>query len=245
MKKIRETFNLSLLFALLLTFVGGFLELYSLKVHGVFAGMQTGNLITMFTALVDGKTTRALFRLAVIGVFFLGCFLSEMIRLFLKKRKRRWEPVILVGEIVFLLPLFFLPAKGRDIIAEMAEPTGIDIVADIFLALFSSFQYASFRTVNGTSYASTMMTNLLTSIAKDLALLSSKKDEDAALRLLEHGLILVFFIAGFLVFYLSLLFLNGGSDLSLRLILFIPIIILVFLFILSLSLSKKEEKTRL
>ena len=228
--------SLELLMALLLTFVGGFLELYSLKVHGVFAGMQTGNLITLFTDLIDGNVTQAFYRLYVLLSFLVGCFLAEGIRFLLRKRKLPIETIILLFELFFLLPLFFLP---------IGETTGdvdtLDIVPDIFLALFSSFQYTTFRKVNGESYATTMMTNLLSNIAKDAFILAHEKEGKAAIPLLEHFLVLLFFVFGVLTFYLfDVHFLQ--SDLSLRLVVLLPFFLLFLVLLLSILHFQREKK---
>ena len=52
MKKRSKNFTFSLLLALILSFVGGILEAYSLTNRGFFALMQTGNLISVFINLV-------------------------------------------------------------------------------------------------------------------------------------------------------------------------------------------------
>ena len=240
MQKFLSKLNIELLMALMLTFIGGFIEIYSLRVHSIFAGMQTGNLITMFTDFIDGNMAQGLYRLLVIGVFLLGCFLAEFLRFLLRKGKLPKESVILGFEIVFLLPLLFLPVGNIHGDAEW-----IDIVADIFLALFASFQYTTFRKVNGESYATTMMTNLMSNIAKDVFGLVHEKDEDDAIRLLEHILVLLFFVLGVISFYFTYIHIGTDSELAIRLMILIPLIILIFVFVLSFFHHAKEQNQRI
>ena len=236
MRKLLSNLNIELLMALMLTLIGGFVEIYSLRVHGIFAGMQTGNLITLFTDLIDGNNIQGLYRLLVIALFLVGCFLAEFVRFLLRRKNLPRESIILGFEILFLLPLLFLPVGNTK-----GEAEGIDVVADIFLALFASFQYTTFRKVNGESYATTMMTNLMSNIAKDVFGLVHEKDVDDAIHLLEHVLVLLFFVLGVIAFYFTYVQIGEGSELAIRLMILIPLVILLFVFLLS-FFHPKEEK---
>lgn len=239
MKKLLANLNLELLMALFLTFIGGFIEIYSLRVHSIFAGMQTGNLITLFTDLIDGKPMLALYRITAILIFLFGCFLAEFVRFLLRKRNLPTESVILGFEIVFLVPLFFLPVGDTGI-----EGEAIDFVSDAFLGLFASFQYTTFRKVNGEAYATTMMTNLMSNIAKDAFALAHEKTEDNAIHLMEHVLVLAFFVLGVVSFYFTYTSIEAKSDLIIRMMLFIPFVILVFVFILSFVHFRRESRKK-
>ena len=78
--------NKSFIISLLLSFCGGFIELYSVKIHGVFACMQTGNMINMFANFFDNKIYLGLENISVVVIFFLGCILAETLKLKLENK---------------------------------------------------------------------------------------------------------------------------------------------------------------
>lgn len=83
----RRIFNLDYLISLLIVFVGGFIELYSIKTRGIYAAMQTGNLLSIFSSLIDGKGTLAIKYLCVFLSFVIGLVLGEVTRLAFSKKK--------------------------------------------------------------------------------------------------------------------------------------------------------------
>ena len=87
--------NKSFIIALLLSFCGGFIELYSVKIHGVFACMQTGNMINMFANFFDNKIYLGLENISVAVIFFLGCILAETLKLKLENKIKYFNTLIL------------------------------------------------------------------------------------------------------------------------------------------------------
>lgn len=95
MSFIKKHFTLSLLFACLLSLLGGFTELYSIKTRGIYAAMQTGNTITMFMNFIDGNIPWALDRMMVILMFFIGCLTAETLKATIKKVNKYYPQIVL------------------------------------------------------------------------------------------------------------------------------------------------------
>lgn len=228
---------LELILAITLSFIGGFIELYSLQVHGIFAGMQTGNLIQAFIFLSDSQFTLALYRFLLIGVFFIACLLAELLKLVLEKRNKRIELVILIAQLCMLLPLFFIKVAPYN-----DEPKPLNIVADIFLTAFSAFQYMTFKEMHGHTYATTMMTNLLSNIAKNLVDFFKLKDKRNGRTCLDLLAILICFILGALTAYLILKAIKSASAEYISLILFLPAALIVISGVIAYFRYCKKQK---
>ena len=100
----------SLRLALLLAFVGGFLDAYSYTCRGqVFATMQTGNMILLGIQILNGDMAKVVHYLLPISSFALGIFCCEMIKHYFKKiHLLHWRQIIILLEIIFLCVTFYL-----------------------------------------------------------------------------------------------------------------------------------------
>lgn len=229
---MKKHFTLSLLFALVLTFIGGFVELYSVKVRGIYAAMQTGNLIYIFTNLIDQNYQLALNNAIVVILFFCGCFIGEVIRVHLKGKVLTFENLALILQAIFLVPAIAIPANSGN--------WGLDITADAFLALFGAMQLCAFQSENGNFYVSTMMTIVLKMITTHFSLTIKERKADHLLTVVEYLLILLAFLLGIVTVYLILRFANP-SPLFLQLMGLIPLgLILVGLLPLSFVVFKNN-----
>ena len=87
----------SLRIGLVLTFIGGFLEVYNYLLHGgVFANAQTGNMVLLVIYACEGSA-HALYYLWPIGAFFAGVLVSEGIRSALTARQwSMWQHAVVL-----------------------------------------------------------------------------------------------------------------------------------------------------
>ncbi|MBE6995340.1 MAG: DUF1275 domain-containing protein [Ruminococcaceae bacterium] len=132
----------------------GALDAYSyLHRGGVFASMQTGNMLLLTIRLTRGDLPGAAHYLLPILAFAAGAAVTEMLR----KRKGgslRWQQRVVLCEILALTIAAFLP-------------TGVwDNVVNSLIAIACSMQLSTFRTVRGLAFASTMCTGNLRSAAE-------------------------------------------------------------------------------
>lgn len=155
MEKEKGKFTVAIAIALLLSFCGGYVEFWSVARHGIFSGMETGNLITGVISWAEGDYREMTYRFLAVGLFFLVSLLCEVIRRLLEKKNLREDVLMLALSAATLVPAMFI------------EPTGV--APAFFLTGFCALQYSCFRSVKGLPYSTTMMTNLMTNFAKSIA----------------------------------------------------------------------------
>lgn len=226
---------LELIIAILLSFIGGFIELYSIQLSGVFSGMQTGNLIYTMTDLIDGDLVSAGYHALMILIFFIGILLAEFLKLVLLKKKIRVELFSITIQIILLLPLLFIKVQKIE-----SSPLPIHYICSALLTLFSAFQYFTFRELHGHTYATTMMTNLLSNLAKNFADFIKFKDKSYGKTCLDYLSILIFFCSGAITVYAFIVNLNNSEQIKLTLL--IPIFILLAIIYPVYRINKAETK---
>ncbi|MBP5574220.1 MAG: DUF1275 domain-containing protein [Bacilli bacterium] len=119
---------ISLISALLLTFAGGFVDAYTFIYRGgVFATMQTGNLIKFFISLVNGSF-QLMFLLPII-VFIGGCIIAALL-----KDNKYQSPITLISLLVVFIAAGFCP-----------QTEAWNIVCVCLLSLVGAMQFESFR----------------------------------------------------------------------------------------------------
>ncbi len=224
MKEIinRNYFNINFIKAIILSFIGGFIELYSLKVRGAFSGMQTGNLIYIFINLIDGNYTLSLFYLLILVIFIVGIIISELIFYLSNKFNFKYQYIVYPLEIISLLSIIFIPTN-----LDILDP--LNILGMCILSLFSAVQSHIFTNINGHSLSTTMMTAMIKLCSSRLFLFFKDKNKNNLLEFLEILFIILFFIIGVVIFYLGYTFINIEY---LNYLLFLLIFLILILFIL-------------
>ncbi len=241
MNKLSSHFTLSYLYAIILAFIGGFIELYSLKARGVFACMQTGNLVSTFVNFNENRTMLAIENIVTLITFFIGCLLNELLRYYSEKKNKNFQLYVLIDMLIFLIVITCLKV---DIYGLASSPTIYDIIANLFVALFGSFQFSTFKTANNKAYSTTMMTTMLKNTASYLVIGITKKDKSSLHSSFCYFLILVSFLIGSLTFYCSYQFINVSDiNLLIQLLPIVPIILIVILIILNIVNSKQNKRT--
>ena len=124
---------------------GGFQDAYTYFVRdGVFSNAQTGNVVLMSQSFFTGDWGRGLRYLFPLLAFIAGVFVAEKVQGRFKYAKRiHWRQGILIGEILILLVVSFIPES-------------LNTVATALVSFSCAMQVQAFRKVNGYSYASTM-----------------------------------------------------------------------------------------
>ncbi|VWL85290.1 YoaK family protein [Oceanivirga miroungae] len=137
----------SLKIALLLTFIGGFLEIYSFLLKGkVFATTMTGNIIMMMYNVYNLDFLSIPKYLFPIICFCLGIIYVEYIKKKYFNHSIHWREFILALEI-FLVILVFLFRKEY-----------FNIFTTSIIGFMSAIQIQSFKKTEDNLYMSTMLT---------------------------------------------------------------------------------------
>lgn len=177
-RQMSEAFILSVFLA----FSGGFQDAYTYMVRdGVFANAQTGNIVLMSTHLMEGHRGQALHYLLPVLAFALGVFAAERIEhSFKRSRRLHWRQGILLGEIVILTLVGFLPAS-------------LNVPSNMLVSFSCAMQVQSFRRVGGHAYASTMCIGNLRAGTDALSTWLRDRDRQTLGTALHYfGIILIF-----------------------------------------------------
>lgn len=133
----------TLLVALLLGFVGGYLDAYTWITHGVLANAQTTNLVFLWVDATAGRWRQALHFVPPMFAFFVGVAIAAWLR---RAVGQRAAEVSLLVEIAMLIVVGVLHNR----VPEVAGTLGISMVA--------AMQTSIFTRVEGSAYSSVMIT---------------------------------------------------------------------------------------
>ncbi len=166
-----------LAFHLSMMFVGGAIGAFSLLTCGVFANMQTGNLIKLFIAFADGFNIETITQcvLPIVG-FILGVVYIK----FLEKQKYI-NQIALISETVMVVAVAFI-----------SNSFWLNITKSILLSFCAGCQLQAFHLFEGKFFATTMCTNNMRSIV-DLAFDGVRQKDKK--KLTKAGKIFIFVLA--------------------------------------------------
>ena len=152
----------------LLAFSGGLQDAYTYNVRDhVFANAQTGNVVLMTQNFMSGQWNTALGFLCPIMAFALGIFVTERISSRLERSKGLdWRRAILLGEMLVLLAVGFLPYN-------------LNALANAMVSFSCAMQLQAFREVCGFPYASTMCIGNLRTVVENFSKYLRDKDKIA------------------------------------------------------------------
>lgn len=139
--------------ALLLTFCGGFCDVYTFLTRGgVFANMQTGNLIKFFISLINNQSFELLFIIPIL-CFMFGCIVAA----FMQKWKYQY---------IVTLVLLFATFLGCGFCPQTYE---WNLTCVSILSVTGAMQFQAFRHCMNYYYTSTMCTNNMRLFSESIA----------------------------------------------------------------------------
>jgi uncharacterized membrane protein YoaK (UPF0700 family) len=165
--------------------VGGFLDAYTfVGFNGVFANAQTGNIVLLGVDVQAGHWREALLHVPPIGAFMLGVALAQMLALErMRKIVRHPTRWVLIAEIAVLAAVGATPGW---------IPGGVVTGA---IAFVSAAQIATFRSLEGVEYTSTISTSNLRRLITEI--FEWRAGSELASR--HHAALLAWIIAAFAV----------------------------------------------
>lgn len=189
-KKLRAE---SFLIGSLLALVGGFLDGYTYISRGkVFANAQTGNIVLLGLRIAEGKTPEALHYLLPISAFAAGVLLAEWIKSrYQHNRAFHWRQMVLAIEIALLICIGFVPDGS------------LNPYVNVAVSLVCALQVESFRTLHELTYSSTMCTGNLRSGTEQMFRFLQTRDRAFLKNCLHYFGIIIVFIAGAVLGFLS------------------------------------------
>jgi uncharacterized membrane protein YoaK (UPF0700 family) len=129
--------------ALLLAFVGGYIDAYTWIIHGVMANAQTANLVLLWVYGTMGNSDKALHFVPPILAFAVGVVIAAWLR------RATGDRASAIGTLIEIL-LLVLIGILHNRLPDLAGTVGISFVA--------AMQAAVFTKVEGVPYSSVMIT---------------------------------------------------------------------------------------
>lgn len=155
---------------------------------GVFCNAQTANVVIFAVSLGTGNWSKALYLLLPISAYFLGALVSELLGKAVKRfHFLRWETALVGFEILAVIAIGFLPKEAPDQIVQVA------------FNFICSMQFNTFRQVEGTSAATTFVTNHIRQLGYNTARFIHNRKPEFAKKIWLHGRLLLCFVAGAVV----------------------------------------------
>ena len=174
---------------LMLIAAAGWFGAYTFVLRGgVFCNAQTANVVIFAVSLGTGDWMKALYLLLPISAYFLGALVSELLGRAVKRfHFLRWETVLVGFEILAVLLIGFLPKEAPDQITQ------------VIFNFICSMQFNTFRQVEGTSAATTFVTNHIRELGYNTARVIRHHEAFYRKKIWLHGRLLLCFILGAVV----------------------------------------------
>ena len=233
-------FNTESMTAIVLSFVGGILDIYCLFNFDFYATMHTGNIIKMVENLIDGKIELFIDTILFILFFIEGLFITNFLE---KKTRFNGIKISLVISLIFFTVIALIPND---------DPPGDLSVAKMFSACVCGYEGAllihSFTRFGKYSYSSTAMTSNMNRAVSNVYDRIATKDKTLNYGIVVYALIFIFFVLGVTGGYAYMKLVpfpvSGFWNLyKFNLLLIVPIV-LICILLLSLKIKKtNKEKT--
>ncbi|QNK82193.1 YoaK family protein [Nakamurella sp. PAMC28650] len=176
----------SLIVAVLLSVIGGFLDAYTFVGHGgVFANAQTGNVVLFGVEAAARHWRAALLHVPPILAFLVGVALAESLaRPAARRVLRRPTRVVLGAEILVLAAVALLPASVPDQVATTS------------VAFVAALQVSTFRLLHDVAYNTTMTTGNLRTLVSSAYRWRTDRDAKAGRQAGRLGAVVAAFALG-------------------------------------------------
>lgn len=176
----------SLLFLLILTVVGGYMNGYSFVTRGgSLVTMQSGNMARIGIAAYTHDMELFIVSIIPIVGCLVGCTISYLLR-DLKKHSTPiyWQKVSLSAEIALFTLIGFIPVDFHNHIVNFA------------IAIVSGFQLCSLKSYRGYAHTTTLASGNVRNLGEILASLILKRDAEALSLFLEYFILFISFTVG-------------------------------------------------
>jgi uncharacterized membrane protein YoaK (UPF0700 family) len=169
----------------LLAAAGGFFDAYTLVLYGVFANLQSGNVVLFCLQITSWHWRAAALRLVPIGAFIAGVLVVESLGApRLEQLIRRPLRFVVTIEIAALAVVAALPGD---------TPAG---VVTAIVALVAALQFSTFTSLHGSPYATVMTSGNLRQCIIATRQWLTGEDPVARQRAHRYAVIVVSFAAG-------------------------------------------------
>ncbi|WP_051907200.1 YoaK family protein [Secundilactobacillus oryzae] len=174
-----------LYFGAILAAIAGGVDAYTYLEHGgVFAGLQTGNLILMGVSLNQGEIGKVGRYALAIFAFILGTILVKVVQHFMHQKPMRQAFLVLIYELILMIIVILMGVGASN------------VLIIVLLAMTMAGQLQQFRQLEGNPFTSLMMTGNIRNLADNLYELLIKQNRGVQSRLKSIGIVIGGFLAG-------------------------------------------------
>lgn len=178
------------LFYIILSFIGGFYEVYSFFNHSFFAFMQTGNLISIIIDIVKLDFFDSILNLISLITFLISFTIIEIIKKKIIKNDSKMFKYGLISLIILNILIIITP---KEINSNLLPFKLFEI---IFLTTYGSILLSSFKLFNNVIFVPTMMTNNTRRMIENAVDYSISKNKNNLNAFLSYASIIISFIVG-------------------------------------------------
>lgn len=192
-----------ILFFILLTFVSGLIEIYSLKIDNMFTFMETGNLINVIVNLLP-YSFNFIYPLYSLILFIIFIFILIIIKNKLLKNNKNYVTISLFILLILSFILIFIPSNtSNNIDNNLNICKFIRITLNTLFGVILIFTFISFKSIN---YVPTMMTNNIKMATTNLSLYFINKNKSNLNTFLYYLTIILSFIIGIIIGLILIVF---------------------------------------
>ena len=234
----RKLIDFESITAIVLSFIGGLLDVYCLFNFNIYGMLHTGNVIKLVTNLIDGNIDLFFATLFIILSFAIGIFFAN---LYEQKRKNKSARGLLIITIVLLFLTILVPNNK-----EAGTLSFIKYIAALLFGLEGAFILHSFTKFGDYSYSATTMTANINRFVTNIYERVVNKDKTKGYGILNYALIFVAFMSGVAVGYSYMKFMpvfEGGfmGLYEYNFILLIPLLLQIAILIAVVIKDKKSQ----
>ena len=186
--KEKSFFNLESVTAIILSFVGGILDIYCLFNFDFYATMHTGNIIKMIENLLDGNIEDFIYTILFIVFFLIGLFIANS---FEKKRNH----IGVRGHILLCL-LFFAIIVLIPNDKDPGKMSVFKLISACHCGFLGAILIHSFTKFGNYTYSSTAMTSNMNRAISNIYDRITTKEKKYNYGIAIYGFIFFMFISG-------------------------------------------------
>ena len=182
--------------AVILSFIGGILDIYCLINFNLYATLHTGNIIKLATYLIDKNYSMFLATFLIVFFFCVGIYIANAIE---DSKKGNNIRKLLIVSIITLVIALFIPND-----TPQGELSVIKMLSAVIFGLEGAFIIHSFVSFGEFYYSATTMTANVNRLVTNIYKRVHDKDKNNKYGILTYFLIFIFFMLGVAVGYIYL-----------------------------------------
>ena len=219
--------------AVILSFIGGILDIYCLVNFDLYATLHTGNIIKLATYFVDKDYFMFLTTLLILLSFGVGIYFANVIE---NRNKKENTKELLIVSIIFLLVAILIP---NDV--PFGELSLLKMIAAILFGLVGAFIIHSFASFDEFKYSATTMTANINRLVTNFYKKVHDKDKKKSYGITTYIFIFIAFLLGAALGYLYLTHIAFLENKFLNLYKYnLLIIVPIFLMFICIHINKKR-----